>query len=201
MGLGRRNLRNLGNMESYEFDLVFIGSGPAGQRAAIQAAKLGKRVAVVEKQTCIGGVCIETGTHPFQNISRGCAASLFPGKLRAVGGYSTPSAAHDGAVAGAGGSCHPTRVGSCAGRSFPQRRSGPPRAGKVRRRPYPPCRWNCQPSPDYSRQSADRSGNASHGSAWHQSGWSCCHHVGHASSTREVAAQGSCCGRRCHWLG
>ncbi|HEY5779788.1 MAG TPA: Si-specific NAD(P)(+) transhydrogenase [Terrimicrobiaceae bacterium] len=55
-------------MESYEFDLVCIGSGPAGQRAAIQAAKLGKRVAVVEKQTCIGGVCIETGTIPSKTF-------------------------------------------------------------------------------------------------------------------------------------
>jgi NAD(P) transhydrogenase len=55
-------------MEAYEFDLVCIGSGPAGQRAAIQAAKLGKRVAVVEKQTCIGGVCIETGTIPSKTF-------------------------------------------------------------------------------------------------------------------------------------
>ena len=45
-----------------DYDLICIGSGPAGQRAAVQAAKLGKRVAVIEKQTCIGGVCIETST-------------------------------------------------------------------------------------------------------------------------------------------
>jgi NAD(P) transhydrogenase len=51
-----------------EFDLICIGSGPAGQRAAIQAAKLGKRVAVVEKQRCIGGVCIETGTIPSKTF-------------------------------------------------------------------------------------------------------------------------------------
>jgi NAD(P) transhydrogenase len=55
-------------MASYEFDLVCIGSGPAGQRAAVQAAKLGKRVAVIEKQTCIGGVCIETGTIPSKTF-------------------------------------------------------------------------------------------------------------------------------------
>jgi NAD(P) transhydrogenase len=55
-------------MESYEFDLVCIGSGPAGQRAAIQASKLHKHVAVVEKQTCIGGVCIETGTIPSKTF-------------------------------------------------------------------------------------------------------------------------------------
>src|SRR5579862_1132017 len=50
------------------FDLICIGSGPAGQRAAIQASKLGKRVAVIEKQRCIGGVCIETGTIPSKTF-------------------------------------------------------------------------------------------------------------------------------------
>jgi NAD(P) transhydrogenase len=46
------------------YDLIVIGSGPGGQRAAIQGAKAGKRVAVVEKQDAIGGVCINTGTIP-----------------------------------------------------------------------------------------------------------------------------------------
>jgi len=55
-------------MQGSEFDLVCIGSGPAGQRAAIQAAKLGKRVAVIEKQQCVGGVCIETGTIPSKTF-------------------------------------------------------------------------------------------------------------------------------------
>ena len=50
------------------YDLVCIGSGPAGQRAAVQAAKLGKRVAVVEKQRTLGGVCIETGTIPSKTF-------------------------------------------------------------------------------------------------------------------------------------
>jgi NAD(P) transhydrogenase len=52
----------------YDFDLVCIGSGPAGQRAAVQAAKLGKRTAVVEKQRCVGGVCIDTGTIPSKTL-------------------------------------------------------------------------------------------------------------------------------------
>jgi NAD(P) transhydrogenase len=59
------------------YDLVCIGSGPAGQRAAVQAAKLGKRVAVVEKQRSVGGVCIETGTIPsktFREAVRGFGA-------------------------------------------------------------------------------------------------------------------------------
>jgi NAD(P) transhydrogenase len=50
------------------FDLVVIGSGPGGQRAAIQASKIGKAVAVVEKQTMVGGVSINTGTIPSKTM-------------------------------------------------------------------------------------------------------------------------------------
>src|ERR1700675_2258517 len=50
------------------FDMMVLGSGPAGQRAAIQAAKSGKHVAVVEKAQCIGGVCINTGTIPSKTM-------------------------------------------------------------------------------------------------------------------------------------
>jgi NAD(P) transhydrogenase len=53
-------------MEKY--DLIVIGSGPAGQRAAIQAAKFGKRVALVEKLEVIGGSAINTGTIPSKTI-------------------------------------------------------------------------------------------------------------------------------------
>jgi NAD(P) transhydrogenase len=55
-------------MPEYDYDLLVIGSGPAGQRAAIQAAKLNKRVAVVERKTIIGGVCINTGTIPSKTL-------------------------------------------------------------------------------------------------------------------------------------
>lgn len=51
-----------------DFDLLCIGSGPAGQRAAIQAAKLGKRAAVVERRRVVGGVCIDTGTIPSKTF-------------------------------------------------------------------------------------------------------------------------------------
>jgi NAD(P) transhydrogenase len=51
-------------MARYDYDLLCIGSGPAGQRAAVQAAKLGRRVAVVERQRWIGGVCVDRGTIP-----------------------------------------------------------------------------------------------------------------------------------------
>src|SRR3974390_2676504 len=51
-----------------QYGLVVIGSGPGGQRAAIQAAKAGKRVAVVEKQSVVGGVSINTGTIPSKTM-------------------------------------------------------------------------------------------------------------------------------------
>ncbi len=54
--------------EAYEFDLLCIGSGPAGQRAAVQAAKLGKRVAVLERERLVGGVCLHTGTIPSKTF-------------------------------------------------------------------------------------------------------------------------------------
>ncbi len=55
-------------MSKYDFDLLVIGSGPAGQRAAIQAAKLEKRVALVERKAVVGGVCINTGTIPSKTL-------------------------------------------------------------------------------------------------------------------------------------
>jgi NAD(P) transhydrogenase len=51
-------------MSSTNYDLVIIGSGPAGQKAAFCAAKLGRRVALVERNGGIGGGCIHTGTVP-----------------------------------------------------------------------------------------------------------------------------------------
>ncbi len=50
------------------YDLIVIGSGPGGQRAAIQAAKFGKRVAIIEKRAAVGGVCINTGTIPSKTM-------------------------------------------------------------------------------------------------------------------------------------
>jgi NAD(P) transhydrogenase len=50
------------------YDMIVIGSGPGGQRAAIQGAKAGKRVAIVERQSAIGGVCINTGTIPSKTM-------------------------------------------------------------------------------------------------------------------------------------
>lgn len=51
-----------------KYEMVVIGSGPAGHRAAIQAAKLGKSVALVEKMEVVGGACINTGTIPSKTM-------------------------------------------------------------------------------------------------------------------------------------
>lgn len=50
------------------FDLLVIGSGPGGQRAAVQAAKLGKRAAVIERREIVGGVTAHTGTIPSKTL-------------------------------------------------------------------------------------------------------------------------------------
>jgi NAD(P) transhydrogenase len=52
----------------YDYDLVVIGSGPGGQKAAIAAAKLERRVAVVERPEMLGGVCVNTGTIPSKTL-------------------------------------------------------------------------------------------------------------------------------------
>ena len=55
-------------MADYDYDMVVIGSGPAGQRAAVQAAKLGKRTAIVERHAEIGGVMVNSGTIPSKTL-------------------------------------------------------------------------------------------------------------------------------------
>ncbi len=50
------------------YDMLVIGSGPAGQKAAIQAAKVGKKVAVIERKKVAGGICINTGTIPSKSL-------------------------------------------------------------------------------------------------------------------------------------
>jgi NAD(P) transhydrogenase len=52
----------------YDYDLVVIGSGPGGQKAAIAAAKLDRRVAVIERPHMMGGVCVNTGTIPSKTL-------------------------------------------------------------------------------------------------------------------------------------
>src|SRR5271163_391866 len=50
------------------FDCIVIGTGPAGQKAAIQASKLGKKVAIIEKNNVLGGASINTGTIPSKAL-------------------------------------------------------------------------------------------------------------------------------------
>jgi NAD(P) transhydrogenase len=52
----------------HDFDLLVIGSGPGGQKAAIAAAKLERRVAIIERQDMMGGVCLNTGTIPSKTL-------------------------------------------------------------------------------------------------------------------------------------
>jgi NAD(P) transhydrogenase len=55
-------------MSAARYDLIVIGSGPSGQRAAVAAAKMKKRVVVVEARTFVGGVCVNTGTIPSKTM-------------------------------------------------------------------------------------------------------------------------------------
>ena len=55
-------------MSAAKYDLIVIGSGPSGQRAAVAASKMKKRVAVVESRAVVGGVCINTGTIPSKTM-------------------------------------------------------------------------------------------------------------------------------------
>lgn len=68
------------------YDVLVIGSGPGGQRAAIQAAKLGKKVAVIERQPYIGGAGLHTGTLPSKTL-RETALFLAGFRQRAVFGF------------------------------------------------------------------------------------------------------------------
>src|SRR5437016_12192590 len=74
-------------MSDFAYAMLVIGSGPAGQRAAIQAAKLNRRVAMVERKSVIGGVCINTGTIPSKTL-REAVLHLSGYRLRGLYGAS-----------------------------------------------------------------------------------------------------------------
>lgn len=69
-----------------KFDVLIIGSGPGGQRAAFQASKLKKTVAVIERQPYIGGAGLHTGTLPSKTL-REAALFLSGFKQRAIFGF------------------------------------------------------------------------------------------------------------------
>lgn len=60
--------RRNSQLDDNHYDMIVIGSGPSGQRAAIQAAKLRKRVAIIELGDELGGVCTNTGTIPSKSF-------------------------------------------------------------------------------------------------------------------------------------
>ena len=73
--------------EHFDYDLFVIGSGPSGQRAAIQVAKLGKRAAMAEIKSVLGGTCINTGTIPSKTL-REAALHLSGYRERSIYGTS-----------------------------------------------------------------------------------------------------------------
>lgn len=85
------------------FDFLVIGSGPAGQKAAIQAAKAGRSVCVVERECEIGGACVRTGTIPSKTLRERAARPRLHGEpdplerplTELLGGVGDVVAAHD----------------------------------------------------------------------------------------------------------
>ena len=67
-----------------QFDLIVIGSGPAGEKGAAQAAYFGKRVALIEREAVVGGACINTGTVPSKTLRE---SALYFSGLRQRGLY------------------------------------------------------------------------------------------------------------------
>ena len=86
-------------MPQTTYDLVVIGSGPAGQKAALNAAKLGKRVALIDRTDSVGGVCIHTGTIPSKAM-REAVLHLTGMHERSVYGdsYAVKQRHHDGRI-------------------------------------------------------------------------------------------------------
>ncbi len=74
-------------MAEYDYEMLVIGSGPAGQRAAIQSAKLEKRTALIERKAVLGGVCTNTGTIPSKTL-REAVIYLSGYRLRSIYGES-----------------------------------------------------------------------------------------------------------------
>jgi len=78
---------HVGKAPSHSFDLIVIGCGPAGEKAAAQAAYFGKRVAVIERAPVPGGSCINTGTVPSKTLRE--SALYFPASRSAASTAST----------------------------------------------------------------------------------------------------------------
>ncbi len=78
------------------YDMICIGSGPAGQRAAVQTAKLGRRAVIIERRASVGGVCVDTGTIPSKTFREAVISLAAPSALMGHGvarGRARPTAA------------------------------------------------------------------------------------------------------------
>lgn len=76
-----------GSDGAYDYDMIVLGSGAAGQRAAISATKAGRRTLLLEKSMTVGGVCINTGTIPSKSL-REAVLYLSGWRERAIYGMS-----------------------------------------------------------------------------------------------------------------
>lgn len=66
--IGSKRRSNNGSSSGYDYDLLVLGGGPAGQKAAIQAAKIRKKVAIIDKREFVGGSCVHTSTIPSKSF-------------------------------------------------------------------------------------------------------------------------------------
>ena len=78
-------------MTDFDYDFVSIGSGPAGQRGAVQAAKLGRRSAIIERAGSLGGICLDMGTIPSKTF-REAVIQIVDAAARANGAIGSAAA-------------------------------------------------------------------------------------------------------------
>src|SRR5262249_8982846 len=75
----RRRAASLGRMDASDRpDVVVVGSGPAGRAAALEAARLGRRVALVERRGLVGGLCVHAGTIPSKALLAAALDAVAP---------------------------------------------------------------------------------------------------------------------------
>ena len=86
---------------SKHYDVIVIGTGPAGQKGAIQAAKLGRSVAIIEKNPVVGGVQVNTGTIPSKSLREAVITLTGADKRKVLGASYRPK--RDVTVADLGG--------------------------------------------------------------------------------------------------
>jgi NAD(P) transhydrogenase len=109
-------------MEANEYDLVVIGSGPAGQKGAICAAKMRKKVAIIDRKKTIGGVCVHTGTIPSKTL-REAVLYLSGFRQRTFYGRATQGPHRDVGSNFSRAICHAPRSRSHQGAAPPQLRN------------------------------------------------------------------------------